>query len=49
MERRFEESSRRLEALEKEKQELQSNVEVKHSVVVKSTEEIGWVIYHEPR
>ena len=40
MERRFEQSTRRLEALEAEKQELQSDVEVKHEVVVKSTEEI---------
>ena len=40
MERKFEESSKRLEALEAEKQELQEDVEVKHEVVVKSSEEI---------
>ena len=40
MEKKFEESSRRLEALEAEKQELQEDVEVKHEVVVKSSEEI---------
>ena len=42
MEKKFEESSRRLEALEAEKQELQEDVEVKHEVVVKSSEEIRW-------
>jgi len=40
MEKKFEESSKRLEALEAEKQELQEDVEVKHEVVVKSSEEI---------
>merc|ERR1719180_523148 len=40
MEKRFEQSCKRLEALEAEKQELQDDVEVKHEVVVKSSEEI---------
>jgi len=40
MEKKFEESCKRLEALEAEKQELQDDVEVKHEVVVKSSEEI---------
>ena len=40
MERKFEDSCRRLETLEKEKGELQEDVEVKHEVVVKSSEEI---------
>ena len=48
MEKKFEESSKRLEALEAEKQELQEDVEVKHEVVVKSSEEIRWIknTYH---
>ena len=40
MEKKFEQSCKRLEALEAEKQELQDDVEVKHEVVVKSSEEI---------
>ena len=40
MEKKFEQSCKRLEALEAEKQELQEDVEVKHEVVVKSSEEI---------
>ena len=43
MEKKFEQSCKRLEALEAEKQELQEDVEVKHEVVVKSSEEIRWI------
>jgi hypothetical protein len=40
MERKFEAMQRKAESLEVSKQELQTDVEVKHEVVVKSSEEI---------